>query len=343
MKHSLVLSSELLKELGVLDWGYTEDPIPHSYSHYNNWTAENKHGPLNYLNDHRKDLRSDLRLIYPEFQSALVFLFSYRPAKKWMLENNRHEVAAYTLGFDGEDYHYALKERLQKIADSLPDTNSFISLDVQPVLERDLAQRAGLGWFGKNSMLINRKEGSYFIIGSLLLDKKLSIHKPLIDTDHCGQCTACADACPTKAINAETRTLEASKCISTYTIELFRDAEPPSGFDQSRGEMFGCDICQDVCPWNKKPLLRTEGILKLKENLTFLRSWFYEWPKEKLLSFMLNETNRGLRKKFFGTPFDRPGKEGWIKNLKSNSSQSDLSEKNTCVESQLPAHDEEDA
>lgn len=342
MKSSPVLNNELLKELGVVDWGYTEEAVPQTLTFFEKWTSEGLHGPLGYLNDHRKDLRRDLRLIYPEFQSALVFLFSYRPAKKWMLENHRHDVAAYTLGFQGEDYHHALKTRLEKIAATLPDIKTFISLDVQPVLERDLAYRAGLGWFGKNSMLINRKEGSYFIIGSLLLNKKLPIDKAILDTDHCGQCSACVDACPTHAIHPGSRTIEASQCISTYTIELFKDADAPTGFNQSRGEMFGCDICQDVCPWNRKPLLRTIASLDLKENLLFLKTWFYEWPKEKLLALIMNESNRGFRKKLFGTPFDRPGKEGWLKNLKAISSQNALSEKSKGEESQLPAHDEED-
>lgn len=318
MKSTSVLDNELLKSLGVLDWGYTEESIPLSLSHYENWTNSLHHGSLNYLADHRKHLRRDLRLVYPDFQSALVFLFSYQAAKKWMLENNQHSVAAYTLGFEGEDYHRALKSRLTRIAESIqkPELKFFLSIDAQPVLERDLAYRAGLGWFGKNSMLINQNEGSYFIIGSILLNQKLSLEKAKLDVDHCGHCTACADACPTNAINVETRTLEAAKCISTYTIEVFKESEPPVGYDKSRGEIFGCDICQDVCPWNRKPLLRTIAELKLKDSLTYLKEWLFDWPKDKLKSFISGETNRGIRKKFFGTPFDRPGKEGWLKNFK---------------------------
>lgn len=317
MKISPLLNSELLENLEVVDWGYTEDPIPSSFAHYEKWVEEKKHGPLNYLSDYRKDLRGDLRKVYPEFQSALVFLFSYKKTKKWMLENNHHSVASYALGFEGEDYHYNLKNRLQLIAESLSLQNFFLSIDMQPVLERDLAARAGLGWFGKNSMLINRKEGSYFIIGSLLLDRKLPIEKSKIDTDHCGQCTACGDACPTKAIDLETRTLIADKCISTYTIELFRETPPPAGFEQSRGEIFGCDICQDVCPWNRKPLARTLSELKLKDSFSFLKEWFFIWTRENFLEYINQQTNRGLKKKFFGTVFERPGKEGWQKNLKA--------------------------
>lgn len=330
MKSSPVLDNKLLKELGVLDWGYTEDPIPHSLPHFEKWTEQSLHGPLNYLNDHRKDLRRDLRNVFPEFQSALVFLFSYQEAKKWMLDQNQHSIAAYTLGFEGEDYHRALKEKLITITNSLPiiDLKVFHSLDAQPILERDLAYRAGLGWFAKNSMLINKKEGSYFIIGSLLLNQKLPIASEIMDVDHCGQCTACAEACPTNAINLETRTIQASQCISTFTIEIFKNAEAPKGFDQSRGEIFGCDICQDVCPWNRKPMARVIGHLKLKESFSFVKDWFFEWPKEKLMNFISNETNRGFKKKLFGTPFDRPGKEGWMKNFTSRSSQNALSKKN---------------
>ncbi len=317
MKESAVLNNAFLKNLGVLDWGYTEEPIPESLKHFESWTNSSGHGPLQYLADHRKHLRRDLRHVYPEFQSALVFLFSYQEAKKWMLENNHHSVAAYTLGFEGEDYHRALKTRLTQIAESLnqPNLNYFLSLDAQPVLERDLAYRAGLGWFGKNSMIINQKEGSYFIIGSILLNQKLPIGVSKVDVDHCGQCTACADACPTDAINVETRTVEAQKCISTFTIELFKEAEPPAGFEKSRGEIFGCDICQDVCPWNRKPISRIIGELKLKEGFSHLKTWFFEWPREKLHDFIHRDTNRGIKKKFLGTPFDRPGRTGWLKNF----------------------------
>lgn len=328
MKTSPILNNELLKTLGVLDWGYTEEALPHTFSKFEKWTSDSKHHPLNYLSDQRKGLRQDLRSVFPEFQSALVFLFSYQKTKKWMLENNQHSLAAYTLGFEGEDYHRALKERLSIISDSLPlkDLKVFHSIDAQPILERDLAFRAGLGWFGKNSMLINQREGSYFIIASLLLNQKLPIEMPKLDVDHCGQCTACAEACPTQAIDPETRTLEAVKCISTFTIETFKDVTPPEGYEKSRGEVFGCDICQDVCPWNRKPLARVLGELKTREMFSHVIEWFYEWPKEKLEAFIQTETNRGFKKKLFGTPFDRPGKEGWLKNIKKrlSSRQSDL-------------------
>lgn len=328
MKESPILDGKLLKDLGVLDWGYTEDPIPYTLKHFEKWTDDSLHLPLNYLSDHRREMRRDLRHVFPEFQSALVFLFSYQSAKKWLLDEKHHSVAGYTLGFEGEDYHRALKARLTTISESIdiPDLKFFHTIDAQPVLERDLAYRAGLGWFGKNSMLINQKEGSYFIIAGLLLNQKLPIEKSRLDVDHCGQCTACADACPTDAIDIQTRTLQASKCISTFTIEIFKEADAPEGFNDSRGEVFGCDICQDVCPWNRKPLSRVIGELKIKESFSYLKEWLFEWPKEKLQAFIQNESNRSFRKKLFGTAFDRPGKEGWLKNLKAkiNSSRNDL-------------------
>lgn len=319
MKKTVLFQEEFLRGLGVLDWGYTEEPVPHSLSHYESWANENKHGPLGYLNDHRRHLRRDLRHVYPEFQSALVFLFSYQETKKWMLENQKYEIAAYALGFEGDDYHRALKEKLIKILEQLndPELGYFFSLDAQPVLERDLAYRAGLGWFGKNSMLIHQKAGSYFIIGSILLNKKLPLATGKIDVDHCGQCTACADACPTDAIDVETRTLKASDCISTFTIELFKDATPPVGFDKSRGEIFGCDICQDVCPWNRKPLEQVDARLSLKPQYEFVRNLVYG-PKDKLHDLIFSDTNRGFKKKLFGTPLDRPGREGWLKNLRAS-------------------------
>lgn len=322
MKPLYSLTTDSLKALGIVDWGYTEESVPQTYNHYESWVEANLASPLGYLTDHRKDLRRDLLNVYPEFKSSLVFLFSYQESKKWLLNQNQHEVAAYTLGFEGQDYHFALKERLDSIFSSLktshPELERFISLDTQPILERDLALRAGLGWFGKNSMLINQKEGSYFIIGSLLLNQKLELDIPKIDIDHCGQCTACIEACPTQAIDPVARTLIASKCISTFTIEMFKDAPAPEGFDKSRGEIFGCDICQDVCPWNRKPLERVVASLKIKESLSFIKNWLFEIPKVDFLKIVASESNRSFKKKLQGTAFDRPGKEGWLKNLKAH-------------------------
>jgi epoxyqueuosine reductase len=340
----MILDSSFLSSLGVLDWGYTEESRPRSFEHFTSWVEQGHHGSLAYLSDHRKEAREDIKEVYPAFQSALVFLFDYRSTKKWLLENGHHEVAAYSLGFEGEDYHLALRKRLQKILEKLQETHpgleASLSLDIQPILERDLAHRAGLGWFGKNSMLISRRDGSYFIIGSLLLNQKISVEPRAVDADHCGTCRACVDACPTDAIDPQTRTLKASQCISTYTIEVFRDSTAPLGMEASRGELFGCDICQDVCPWNKKPLERVLSLLSLQGKFEYLKDWFFTWSKDELKTYMAAQTNRGLKKLFQGTVFERPGREGWLKNFRP--SRTALSETNTDVPSPSQVRDEED-
>ncbi len=313
-----MISRELQKELQVLDWGYTEESKPLSFDRFSRWVEGGNEGALSYLSDHRKELRGDLKNLYPPFQSALVFLFSYRPAKKWLIDNNRHEIASYALGFGGEDYHYSLKRSLEKILSEIkkphPGLEGFFTLDAQPVLERDLAFRAGLGWFGKNSMLIHRAEGSYFIIGSILLNQKLIVEKRELETDHCGQCRACVDACPTLAIDEETRTLKADQCISTFTIEMMKEVPAPKGMENSRGEFFGCDICQDVCPWNTKPLVRTVASLSF-EKFPSVGTFFKKSPTE-LMQFFETESGRGVQKELLGTALSRPGKKGWLKNLK---------------------------
>jgi epoxyqueuosine reductase len=313
-----MISAELLEELKVVDWGYTEESKPLSFDRFSHWLDEGNHGALTYLSDHRKDIRDDLKKLYPPFESALVFLFSYRPAKKWLMDNQRHEIAAYALGFGGEDYHHSLRRSLEKILSEVKQTHhgteGFFALDAQPVLERDLAFRAGLGWFGKNSMLIHRGEGSYFIIGSILLNRKLPLDHKRMDTDHCGQCRACVEACPTLAIDEETRTLKADRCISTFTIEMMKEVPAPKGMENSRGEIFGCDICQDVCPWNTKPLMRTEGALSF-EKFPSVGTLFTKSPQE-LMHFFESESGRGVQKELHGTALARPGKKGWLKNLK---------------------------
>lgn len=323
MKPLLNLSTEFLENLDIVDWGYTEDPQPKSYENYEEWVESGNHGPLGYLADHRKELRKNLSSVQSEFQSALVFLFSYHGDKLALEEfyktedSNKLKVAGYSVAFGGNDYHYVLKERLEKIGKEL-GKDFKVSLDIQPVLERDLAYRAGLGWFGKNSMLIHQKKGSFNMIGALLLNEKLSLEIPQVQLDHCGQCRACADVCPTDAIDLEKRQIIANKCISTFTIELFKDADPPEGYEKSN-EIFGCDLCQDVCPWNERR--EREGEVSPNPN----------WPGGKgseLVDFFLRQSpteisnaldklsNKAYQRQFKGTSFERTGRLGIIKNLK---------------------------
>lgn len=323
-----MISNEELKQLleekkfpvKIVDWGYTEEDAAASFEHFNHWIAEGKHGPLKYLADHRAPLREKLSHYYPKFSSALSFLFDYSGAGA-LLMADRSKVARYVLGFQGVDYHLILKEVLNEIAETykLQGADCVLSLDVHPVLERDLAYRAGLGWFGKNSMLISRAHGSYFILGSILFDRKLNYSMRALEQDHCGTCRACIDACPTKAINEETRTLNSEQCISTYTIELFKDAPPPPGMKESGQWIYGCDICQEVCPWNKKIDQAVEKTIpqSLSPMQKELKEFFMDRPLPQIISDLENLSNGQFIKKFSTTPLSRTGRVGLLKNLKA--------------------------
>ena len=303
MQSLLNLKVKNLQDHQIVDWAYTEEDTPITLESYREWIEKGLHGPLGYLSDHRKDLRSSISSFYPEFQSALVFLFDYTAAAKSNIEKKDYKFAAYTKGFDGVDYHHWIRARLDEIKESLEIDNCTFSIDAQPVLERDLAFRAGLGWFGKNSMLINKTHGSYFLISSILLDKKLNLDKKGIEADHCGSCTRCVEACPTDAILGS-RSIDAAKCISTFTIEQFKEVDPPAGYPTDRGEIFGCDICQDVCPWNNKPLLRSE----VGDTAVF---------EKKIKGLDLTSiSNREFKRIFKGTSLERTGRVGILKNLK---------------------------
>lgn len=313
-------SREELEALGIYDYGVTTLSKPVSFEHFNDWVARGEHGPLGYLADHRKDLRSDLLNFFPEFQSALVFLFPYAHTR-FSREDTPYHVASYVTGFGGADYHYVIKERLQKISDALvarnPKLISKLSLDVHPVLERDLAYRAGLGWFGKNSMFISKELGSFVMIGSLLLSELVEHEERSPSLDHCGHCNACAPACPTDAINPVERTLYASKCISTWTIELFKEASELSGMESASGELFGCDICQDICPWNKR-LERSGSYPKTHESSDLselIFNFFTRRPLVEVREDLLSMSNSAFRKKFHGTPLERTGRLGLLKNV----------------------------
>lgn len=316
MKDLLHISAKELAELGIVDWGYTQETIPRTFKAFQEWLPANVETLPFLIKGKNLDYRSDLKVWWPEAKSALVFLFTYAPAKKALLEQKQYSVAGYALGFDGEDYHPVMKERLHTIGRRLQEGRALLfkhSHDTEPIMERDLAYRAGLGWFGKNSLMISRQQGSYFMIGSLILDTELPLATGSVSQDHCGSCRACIDACPTQAINVETRTLVASKCISTWTIED-RSAETPApeGTVNSRGEVFGCDICQDVCPWNHKAL--TTVIPHLESKAQRWLAWFNRGP-EAVAQDILGMTNRAYLRFMETTPFGRPGRPSILRTL----------------------------
>ncbi len=212
-------------------------------------------------------------------------------------------VAKYASG--SADYHDLLKQRLKLLAKFLheqrPGCRTRPVVDTAPLLERDFARRAGLGWFGKNTMLINRRSGSWLFLGALLTDVELEPDAPH-ETSHCGTCTRCLDACPTDAF-VEPYVLDARRCISYLTIEL-RDQPIPESLRDGMGNwVFGCDVCQDVCPWNRKAPRSSEPAFAAVGDLT---------PTN--LNWLLSLSENAFRSRFRGTPLARPGRSGVLRN-----------------------------
>jgi len=215
---------------------------PDTASAFDAWLANGYAGEMHYL-ERGADLRRDARRPEPGMRSAIVVAMNYGGTQP------SGPIARYARG---DDYHDVMREKLDDLgrwfvaaSSGTARTRSYV--DTGPVLERDLARRAGLGWFGKNTNLINPSLGSFFFIGALFTDVDLETDAPF-EADRCGSCTNCLDACPTKAFTAP-RTLDATRCISYLTIEL--KGEIPTEFRAAIGELlYGCDICQDVCPWN---------------------------------------------------------------------------------------------
>jgi epoxyqueuosine reductase len=231
----------------------TADPPPH-LSAYENWLKLGRHASMEYLaGETARRRRADPRLILPECRSILVLAIRYPdPASAGPIdgESPTGRVAAYAWG---QDYHLVLPELMQALVAFIeartggPVPNRFYT-DTGPLLERDLAQRAGLGWIGKNTCLIHPRLGSYFLLAEILLGIELEPDLPFT-TDRCGTCTRCLDACPTQCILPD-RTLDAGRCLSYLTIE--NKGSIPSELRPQMGEwVFGCDVCQEVCPWNR--------------------------------------------------------------------------------------------
>jgi len=244
---------EKARQLGFILAGVTSCQPPEHYPVFESWLNQGLHGTMNYLAEERsRTRRADPKQILPECQSILVLAMPYSPLLRFSgnQDDSTFRVASYALG---DDYHEIIPPILKKIVDFIEEQvghsipNRYYT-DTGPTLERELAQRAGLGWIGKNSMLINPGAGSTFFLAEILLGIELEPDEVNI-TDHCGTCTRCITACPTQAILPD-RTLDAHRCISYLTIELKGDI-PPDLRSPIQDWIFGCDICQMVCPWNR--------------------------------------------------------------------------------------------
>lgn len=211
-----------------------------------NWLNQNMHGQMAYMENYF-DKRLDPTLLVPGAKSVVSLLLNYYTTEK-QVTDNAPKVSKYAYG---QDYHTVIKNRLSLLFEEMKkefgDIQARFFTDSAPVLEKAWAQKSGLGWIGKNANLINKKQGSFFFLAEIITDLELSPDGPI--KDFCGSCTRCMDACPTDAI-VEPYVVDGSKCISYFTIEL-RDQIPQQYTGKFENWMFGCDICQDVCPWNR--------------------------------------------------------------------------------------------
>ncbi len=295
--------SSLLTENGFSHHGFTELTKPLSIDKYSEWIDKNYYGNMEYLKDHLP-IKENPKQISSTLNSAIVITQKYFPNPKPHGLFQHLNIAEYAKNYD---YHHWLKKELseltQKLQELYPSEEFLCYTDSGPILERDLAYRAGLGWIGKNSCLIDKKEGSLFFIAEILTSLKFSISiSP--SPDHCGKCNLCVEACPTDALLGD-KTMDATKCISYLTIENKKPANKKLR-SQIGDLMFGCDICQTVCPWNQK-IIKSELITNPTKKTT-------KQETTEELRQILTSSNSQLSKKIKLTPLNRAGAKGLKKN-----------------------------
>jgi len=305
------------QRLGFQLVGVTTPDSPAHLDVYEEWLSAGYHGEMSWMGTERnRQRRTDPRLILPECQSILVLGIAYPPSptpfsddtpstarERWKGQGVGR-IASYARG---DDYHDVLPERLRAIVAFIetqighPIPNRWYT-DTGPILEREMAQRAGLGWIGKNTCLINPRAGSYFLLAEILLGIDLLPDEP-ITSDHCGTCTRCIEACPTACI-LPNRTIDANRCISYLTIEL-KEALPVDLREKIGNWVFGCDVCQQVCPWNQRfaiPFQETRFTPRPGVDRPFL---------EDELALSPQEFNR----KYKGSPVKRTKHRGYLRNV----------------------------
>ena len=241
------------------------------------WLNSGKHGKMQYMENYF-DLRVDPTKLVPGAKSVITLLLNYFPS-----EQQRKDVPQVSKYAYGKDYHEVIREKLkvflQMIKENIGDVHGRGFADSAPVLEKTWAQKSGLGWIAKNGNLITKEQGSFFFIATLIVDLELEYDDPFVK-DYCGSCTRCIDACPTDAI-LDDKVIDGSKCISYFTIELKDMLIPEKMKGQFANKMFGCDICQDVCPWNRfsKPTMEV-AFKPLPQILNFTTSDWEELTEE---------------------------------------------------------------
>jgi epoxyqueuosine reductase len=264
------------------------------------WLKQGMQGQMSYMERHF-DKRLDPRLLLPGAKSVISLLFNYYTNQR-QEDLSAPKISKYAFG---EDYHFVVKDKLhlflQAIREKYGEIDGRVFVDSAPVMDKAWAKKGGLGWMGKNANIIRKGEGSFFFIAEIILDLQIEVDGQV--TDHCGTCTACIDACPTEAI-VEPYLVDGSKCISYFTIEL-KDAIPPSYKDSFQNWAFGCDVCQDVCPWNsfskkhnENRFIAKEGMLEMKKDqwIEMTKELFDDWFKD--------------------SPIQRTGYEGLKRNVK---------------------------
>jgi epoxyqueuosine reductase len=266
-KHTHIVKTEA-KRLGFDFCGISKaEFLTEEAPRLEGWLKSNRHGKMEYMENHF-DKRLDPTLLVDGAKSVVSLLYNYYPEQTQNPEAPKISKYAY-----GLDYHDIIKEKLKEFLNTLQEQigeiNGRAFVDSAPVLDKAWAKKSGLGWIGKNSNLINKQQGSFFFIAELIIDLDLEYDGPI--KDYCGTCTKCIDACPTGAI-VEPYIVDGSKCISYLTIEL-KDAIPNEFKDKMDNWVFGCDVCQDVCPWNSfsethhEPQFKnTNGLLEYSSN-----------------------------------------------------------------------------
>ena len=279
---------------GISKAGFLEEEAPR----LENWLNKNHHGEMKYMENHF-DKRLNPTLLVDDAKSVVSLLLNYYPSEIQNPDSPKISKYAY-----GQDYHFVIKEKLKELLHTIQTEIGEVSgrafVDSAPVLDKAWAAKSGLGWIGKNSNLITQKVGSFYFIAELVID--LDLEYDYAATDHCGSCTACLDACPTEAIVAP-YVVDGSKCISYFTIEL-KENIPMEMKGKMDEWMFGCDVCQDVCPWNRFSKPHNEPLFN---------------PNPELLSFTKKDweeiTEDTFRKVFKNSAVKRTKLEGLSRNI----------------------------